>query len=97
MPEIQFTDTSIIIKLDKSPIPPVRKALKENGFICHNCVWRAKRTPANEFFTKLTFSHDKTEETKPLLSERISSAEAKKESETPDNASRDSRDIENER
>lgn len=56
MTEVKFTDDKIVIKLDKAPIPPVRKALKDNGFVCRNCIWTAKRTATNEFFTKLAFA-----------------------------------------
>ena len=44
MVDISMTDTTIFIKLDKAPIPPARKALKDNGFRCSKTVWRAKRT-----------------------------------------------------
>lgn len=53
MAEIEITDTKIVIRLEKSPIPPTRKALKNNGFSCRNTVWTAKRTHESEFFAKL--------------------------------------------
>lgn len=58
MTEVCFTDTHITIKFGNAPIPPVSKALKDNGFTCHKCVWRAKRTPSNEIFTKLSFAKE---------------------------------------
>lgn len=53
MADISMTDTMIYIKLDKAPIPPARKALKDNGFVCSKTVWKAKRTPEREFFVGL--------------------------------------------
>ena len=56
MVDISMTDTTIFIKLDKAPIPPARKALKDNGFRCSKTVWRAKRTPERECFVSLISS-----------------------------------------
>lgn len=53
MAEIEITDSKIVIKLEKAPIPPTRKALKNNGFSCRNTIWTAKRTPESEFFARL--------------------------------------------
>lgn len=51
--KIEITDNKIIFKLDKYPVPPVTKALRDNGFKYHNGIWEANRTPQNEFFIKL--------------------------------------------
>lgn len=56
MVDISMTDSMIYIKLDKAPIPPTRKALKNNGFTCSKTIWKAKRTPEREFFVSLISS-----------------------------------------
>lgn len=50
---IEYTEQKIILHFDRAPIPPVKKALKENGFSCRKTIWSAKRTPQNEYFIKL--------------------------------------------
>lgn len=51
--KVEITDNKIIFKLDKYPVPPAARALRENGFKYHKGIWVAKKTPQNEFFIKL--------------------------------------------
>ena len=51
--EAEIIGEKIILHFVGAPIPPVRKALKENGFQNHKDTYIAKITDSNRFLLKL--------------------------------------------
>lgn len=51
--EIELKDNKMFLSFIGAPIPPVKKALKENGFVNKKGTYSANITAQNKFFVKL--------------------------------------------